>query len=457
MSQAINLTRYVDERPLSGFQIRVICLCALVVGLDGFDAQALGFVAPALSKDLHLAPGALGPVFGASLFGVMVGSLVFGALADYLGRKWLVVAGVLVFALGSLATSQATSVSDLVMLRFVTGIGLGGVLPNTIALTGEYAPQRRRTLLIMLMFMTVSLGSAIGGAVAAKLITAYGWQVIFIIGGVLPLILCPILILWLPESLSLLALNADKSDRVRTLLMRIDPSAQLPADAQFTIVEEKGKGFLLPQLFTNRRLIPTLLLWVMFFMNMMDIYFLNSWLPTLTHGVGLDVQAAIAVGVAFQLGGMLGTIGLGVLIERFGFDRVLFVTYVAGFLSIITIGIAGASLPILVPAVFIAGVAVIGGQIGCNAYAAKIYPTYIRGTGIGWALGIGRFGSILGVTIGGMMLAAKWDVASLFQASAVPQLFSALVILGLALLSMRGSLPTADDSQRNPLSAAERA
>jgi MFS transporter, AAHS family, 4-hydroxybenzoate transporter len=239
LAQEINISRYVDDRPLSAFQIRVICLCALVVALDGFDAQALGFVAPALSKDLHLAPGALGPVFGSSLFGVMIGSLLFGAVADYFGRKWLVVAGVLVFALGSLATSRATSVSDLVMLRFVTGLGLGGVLPNTIALTGEYSPQRRRTLLIMLMFMTVSLGSAIGGSVAAKLVTAYGWQIIFVIGGVLPLILCPILIAWLPESLSLLALDERSNDRVRELLTRIDPSTSYAPDARFTIAEER--------------------------------------------------------------------------------------------------------------------------------------------------------------------------------------------------------------------------
>ncbi len=457
MAQGINIGRYVDDRPLSTFQVRVICLCALVVGLDGFDAQALGFVAPALGKDLHLVPGALGPVFGASLFGVMVGSLLLGALADYFGRKWLVVAGVVVFALGSLATSQASSVSDLVILRFVTGLGLGGVLPNTIALTGEYAPQRRRTLLIMLMFMTVSLGSAIGGSVAAKLITAYGWRIIFVIGGVLPLILCPVLIAWLPESLSLLALDGRKNDRVRALLMRIDPSASFPADARFTIVEESGKGFLLPQLFTKRRLVLTLLLWVMFFMNMLDIYFLNSWLPTLAHGVGLDVQAAIAVGVAFQLGGMLGTVGLGLLIERLGFDRVLFLTYVAGFVSIVTIGFAGAALPILVPAVFVAGVAVIGGQIGCNAYAARIYPTYIRATGLGWALGIGRFGSILGVTIGGLMLAAQWSIPSLFQASAVPQLCSALVIVGLALLGMRRGAAVSEETQRGALSVPERA
>jgi MFS transporter, AAHS family, 4-hydroxybenzoate transporter len=457
LAQAINIGRYIDDRPLSAFQIRVICLCALVIGLDGFDAQALGFVAPALSKDLHLAQGALGPVFGASLFGVMVGSLLFGALADYFGRKWLVIAGVLVFALGSLATSRASSVSDLVILRFLTGLGLGGVLPNTIALTGEYSPQRRRTLLIMLMFMTVSLGSAIGGSVAAKLVSAYGWQVIFVIGGILPLLLCPVLILWLPESLSLLALDERKSGRVRTLLMRIDPSANFAADARFTIVEESGKGFLLPQLFTNHRLVPTLLLWVMFFMNMLDIYFLNSWLPTLTHGVGLDLQAAIAVGVAFQFGGMFGTVALGLLIERLGFHRVLFLTYVAGFASIVTIGLAGAVLPILAPAVFIAGVAVIGGQIGCNAYAARLYPTYIRATGIGWALGIGRFGSILGVTVGGLMLAAQWGIPSLFQASAVPQLCSALVILGLALLSMRRGRAPSGETQHDALSVPERA
>ena len=455
MAQAIDIGRYIDDRPLSGFQIRVIVLCALVVALDGFDAQALGFVAPALAKDLHLGPGALGPVFGASLFGVMIGSLLFGALADYLGRKWLVVAGVLVFAVGSLATSRATGIPDLVVLRFVTGLGLGGVLPNTIALTSEYSPQRRRTLLIMLMFMTVSLGSAIGGAVAARLILAYGWQIIFVIGGVLPLILSAVLIAWLPESLSLLALDARRSERVRTLLGRIDPSAAFAADARFAIVEESAKGFLLPQLFANRRLIPTLLLWLMFFMNMLDIYFLNSWLPTLTHGVGLDVEAAIAVGVAFQLGGMLGTVGLGLLIERLGFHRVLFLTYLAGFVAIVAIGLAGAALPILMPAVFVAGVAVIGGQIGCNAYAARVYPTYIRATGIGWALGIGRFGSILGVTVGGLMLAAQWNIPALFKASAVPQLCSALAILGLALLGMRRGVPETGNTPRDALSVPE--
>ncbi len=457
MAEVINVGRFIDDRPLSAFQIRAICLCALVIGLDGFDAQALGFVAPALAKDWQLARGALGPVFGASLFGVMIGSLLFGALADYFGRKWLVIAGVLVFALGTLATSTATGISDLLILRFVTGLGLGGVLPNTIALTGEYSPRRRRTLMIMLMFMTVSLGSAIGGFAAAKLIPAYGWQVVFVIGGVLPLALCPILIAWLPESLSLLALDEAKTGRVRPLLARIDPSATFAADTRFTMVEESGRGFLLPQLFMNQRLVPTLLLWVMFFMNMLDIYFLNSWLPTLAHGVGLDVEAAIAVGVAFQFGGMAGTVALGLLIEQLGFHRVLFLTYAAGFASIVTIGLAGASLPILVPAVFVAGVAVIGGQIGCNAYAARVYPTYIRATGLGWALGFGRLGSILGVTIGGLMLAAQWSIPSLFQASAVPQLCSALVIVGLALFGMRRGGVIPEETQQGAISVPERA
>jgi AAHS family 4-hydroxybenzoate transporter-like MFS transporter len=456
VAEVIDVGRFFDSRPLSKFQIRAICLCALVIALDGFDAQALGFVAPALAKDWKLAPGALGPVFGAGLFGIMLGSLIFGALADYFGRKWLVVAGVLVFALGTLATSTATGISELLVLRFATGLGLGGVLPNTIALTGEYSPHRRRTLMIMLMFVATTVGSAIGGLVAARLVPNNGWQIVFLVGGALPLILSPILMVWLPESPSLMALDPQQSGRIRTLLTRIDPAASFSKDARFTMLEESGRGFLLPKLFVHARLVVTLLLWIMFFMNMLDIYFLNSWLPTLAHGVGLDVQAAIAVGVAFQLGGMLGTVGLGLLIERLGFYGTLFVTYIAGFVAIVTIGSAGASLPILVPSVFVAGVAVIGGQIGCNAYAARVYPTYIRATGIGWALGVGRLGSILGVTIGGLMLAAHWQTASLFQASALPQLGSALAVLGLVLLSIRRGASSSDEVQHDAQSAPKR-
>ncbi len=456
MAATINVGRFIDERPLSRFQIRTICLCALVIALDGFDAQALGFVAPALARDWRLAPGALGPVFGSALFGIMVGSLLLGALADYFGRKWLVIAGVLAFALGTLATSRATDVTELIALRFLTGLGLGGVLPNTIALTGEYSPLRRRTLMIMLMFVATTIGSAIGGAAAARLVPAYGWQVVFVIGGLLPLLLLPALVLWLPESLSLLALDPARGDKVGALLSSIDPAATPARGARFTIVEESGRGFLLPRLFTHGRLVITVLLWVMFFMNMLDIYFLNSWLPTLSHDVGLDVSAAIAVGVAFQLGGLLGTIGLGLLIEQLGFHRVLFVTYIAGFAAIVTTAWAGASLPILVPAVFVSGVAVIGGQIGCNAYAARVYPTYIRATGIGWALGFGRLGSILGVTLGGLMLAAHWKAGSLLQASAVPQLCSALVVIGLVLLAVRRRPGATDNVEQGSLPSLER-
>ena len=364
--------------------------------------------------------------------------------------------GVLVFALGTLATSRAAGISELLTLRFITGLGLGGVLPNTIALTSEYSPRRRRTLMVMLMFVATTVGSAIGGFAAAKLVPTHGWQIVFVIGGALPLILAAILIIRLPESLSLMALDERKSGRVRALLAMIDPSFAVPADARFTIVEESGRGFLLPQLFTHDRLLPTVLLWVMFFMNMLDIYFLNSWLPTLAHGVGLEVEAAIAVGVAFQMGGLLGTVALGFLIERLDFHRVLFVTYLAGFAAIVTIGLAGAALPVLVPAVFVAGIAVIGGQIGCNAYAARVYPTYIRATGIGWALGVGRLGSIIGVTVGGLMLAAHWETASLFEASAVPQLCSASVIVGLVLFGMRRKM-AAGDVRHDPLSAPKRA
>ena len=316
LADVINIGRFIDDRPVSAFQIRVICLCALVVGLDGFDAQALGFVAPALSKDLHLQPGALGPVFGASLFGVMIGSLLFGALADYFGRKWLVIAGVLVFALGIAGDQQGRQrPPTCVILRFLTGLGLGGVLPNTIALTGEYSPQRRRTLLIMLMFMTVSLGSAIGGSVAAKLITAYGWQVIFVIGGILPLILCPD-----PDRLApgiAFAARARRTERTAASARCWRGSIRRPssaADARFAIVEETGKGFLLPQLFTNGRLVPTLLL--------VGHVLHEHARPLLPQQLAADADAwrgsrcagrQSQSALRFSFGGMFGTVGLGLL------------------------------------------------------------------------------------------------------------------------------------------------
>jgi AAHS family 4-hydroxybenzoate transporter-like MFS transporter len=433
--QAIDAAHILDNQPLGWFQIRVMALCAAVIAFDGFDAQALGFVAPVLSREWRLPPGALGPVFGAALTGMLIGAVAFGSLADYLGRKRFIVLGTLVFGLGALATTMVRSLDALLIVRFLTGIGLGGVMPNAIALTSEYSPRSRRTIMVMVMFSAVTIGSALGGALAARLIPVFGWQGVFWVGALLPIAVAPALLAWLPESLHVLAARPDRAG-VDALLRRIDPRLAVAPGSQFVMGHERQPAFRTPHLFRQERLPVTLLLWVIFFMNLLDIYFLNNWLPTLFDARGLGLNAAIFISVMFQLGGALGTFGLGWLIGRAGFFSVLSLNFLVGCASVLALGWSGATA-FLAPCAFLAGACVIGGQGGCNALAVHVYPPFVRSTGVGWALGVGRVGSIVGPVVGGLMLAAHWTVPALFMASALPQLVAALVVVLIGMV-MRG-------------------
>jgi AAHS family 4-hydroxybenzoate transporter-like MFS transporter len=433
LSQAINLTRYVDERPLSGFQIRVICLCALVVGLDGFDAQALGFVAPARSKDWHLASGALGPVFGASLFGVMVGSLVFGALADYLGRKWLVVAGVLVFALGSLATTQATSVSDLVLIRFVTGIGLGAAMPNAVTLLSEYCPSRLRATMTNLMFCGFPLGAACGGFLAAWMIPQWGWRSVLVLGGVTPLVLTVGLVAILPESVHYLLSRGASVERVRKVMRKI--SAAAAEVGQFVMLEPEhaettrrvnasGIGMVLSPVLR----VGSLMLWITYFMGLVIFYALINWMPILFKDAGLAPQTATLISALFPLGGV-GAVFFGWLMDRFNANLIIAVGYALTAVSIFFIGQAGGQVGLLMAAVFLAGVLMNTAQSSMPALAAAFYPTQGRATGVAWMLGIGRFGGIAGSFLVAEMTARQLSFSQIFAVMAIPGAIAAVALV----------------------------
>lgn len=436
-SQPVDISEFLSERGVSRFQIRVSVFCALAIMFDSFDAQALAFVAPSLSKEWGLAPGALGPAFGAALFGMMIGALAFGALADHFGRKWLVFVGIVVFGIGSIAVTFTNNLNELLVVRFLTGLGLGGVLPSGISLTGEYVSKERRALTIMLMFALAGVGVAMGALVSSMLIPMYGWRSVLWFGGLAPLALALTVILGLPESLSFLVAKRADNAKVRAILSKIDPTAQFAKDATFVLEEEGGSGLLVLHLFRNGRALVTSLLWVVFFMSLLEFYFMQLWLPTLIHEAGLGVEAAVAVSSVLQIGGALGTIVLGLGVDRIGFYKVLVPTYLLACVVIVAVGWAGASLILLVPALFLTGACVIGGQIGINALAANFYPTFIRSTGVGWALGIGRIGSIVGPVVGGLMLASQWSAQALFYASAVPPLCSAVVMVIIAAIYNR--------------------
>src|ERR1700736_3270856 len=434
---AIDVADFIDGQPVGRFQIRLLLTCAAVLFLDGFDTQAIGYVAPALAKEWGLTKGALGPVFSAGLFGLMIGALVLGPLADRIGRKKIIIFSTLAFGLGALATAFVQDVNTLLAVRFATGLGLGGAMPNTIAMTSEFNPKRRRATMVMIMFCGFSLGAALGGFLAAALMVPFGWRSVFVVGGVAPLLLVPILALRLPESVRFLALTGRANARGADLLGLISPRAIFPPAAQFVVNEPGLAGIPVLHLFRDGRTLVTLLLWVVFFMSLLDLYFLTNWLPTVLNDLGASVSQAAAIGSMLQVGGVVGTFALGSVIDRFSFRALALVYFIAVF-AVGAIGQLGHSIVFITMAIFAAGFCMVGGQIAANALAATFYPTSIRATGVGWTLGIGRVGSIIGPLVGGALLTMKWSTASVFMAAAGAALCAALAAFSLSRLAGLG-------------------
>ena len=447
VATAVDVAEYIDAQPVGGFQLKLLLTCAAVLFLDGFDTQAIGFVAPALAREWGLSKGALGPVFSAALFGLMIGALLFGPLADRVGRKKIIILSTLAFGIGALVTAFVQDVGILIVIRFLTGLGLGGAMPNAIALTSEFNPRRRRATMVMIMFCGFSVGAALGGLLAAALIPQFGWRSVFVVGGAAPLLLAPILALKLPESVRFLALTGRANDRVAQLLGYINPKASFAPATRFVVHEPELAGIPVKHLFRGGRTLATLLLWVVFFMSLLDLYFLSNWLPTVLNDLGASVPQAAAIGSMLQVGGVVGTLALGSIIDRFSF-RALALVYFMGVFAVGAIGQLGHSVTFVTMAIFSAGFCIVGGQTAANALAAGLYPTSARATGVGWALGIGRVGSIVGPLVGGALLTMKWSAGEVFVAAAAAALCAALAAFSLSRLAgLGGSGKGASGSQ----------
>jgi AAHS family 4-hydroxybenzoate transporter-like MFS transporter len=439
---AINVTERIDRSPIGDLQIITFTLCLLCLIMDGFDVQALGYVAPAIIREWNIANSALGPVFGAGNFGVLIGALGFSVLADRIGRRPVLIAATLFFSALTILTARARSVEDLLLLRFISGIGLGGIIPNATALVGEYSPRRSRVTLMMGITVGFTAGAAIGGFVAAWLIPAFGWRSVFYFGGTIPLVIALAMIARLPESLQFMVLRGNGRDRIASYLKRIDPTASPTASTEYVLEEKNLRGAPVLHLFREGRAPVTILFWVVNFMNLLNLYSLSSWLPTVVRDAGYSTSTAVLVGTVLQVGGTIGTFGLAWLIARRGFIPMLAASFAVAFASIALIGTPGLSLPLLFLIVFVAGWCVVGSQPGINAFEATYYPTYLRSTGIGWGLGIGRAGAIVGPVLGGELMRLNWPIRDIFLAAAIPALVSAI-----AILSMRWVVKTREAGQ----------
>ncbi|WP_313175798.1 aromatic acid/H+ symport family MFS transporter [Massilia sp.] len=431
--QAQNVQQFIDQHPFSPLQKRVLALCFLVVAIDGFDTASIGFIAPALRGEWGLSAAALAPLFGAGLFGLMAGALLLGPMADRFGRKPVLLLSVAFFGLTSLLSAFADNMTTLLVLRFLTGLGLGGAMPTTITLTSEYCPQARRASLVTLMFCGFTIGSALGGLVAAQLLASVGWRGILTIGGVIPLLLVPALLFALPESLRWMVLRGRGASTVAQGIMRkIAKTAQ--ALPPLTVSDVKLPGSPVTQLFRPGLIGGTLLLWSTFFMSLLIIYLLSSWLPTILNGAGHSLSQASFISSAFQIGGTLGAILLGRWMDRYRPHRVLATAYLAAAACIVVVGMATQNVPLLVLAVFGVGFGVSGSQVGANALAAAFYPTTSRATGVSWASAVGRSGSVLGSMVGGALLAAELSTQTIFLMLAVPAVLAAFALLAMGRL-----------------------
>ena len=427
-SQALTVSEIIDQRPLSRFQISTVLLCGLVIVLDGFDTQCIGFLAPSIAETLAVPLKAFGPIFAAGLVGLMIAAMAMGPVADRWGRKWPVVLSTLVFATFAIFTARATSFDQLLTFRFLTGLGLGGAIPNAIALTSEYVPKRLLSVSVAMLTCGMPLGALVGGLVSSVMIPTWGWRSVFYLGGILPLAVSLVLIKMLPESVQFLTIRGAEPQRISRIMARISPELGDVPVSSLISREHRREGVPVMHLFTEGRAIGTILLWVTFMLSLLILYFIVNWLPALLRQVAMPISAGVTAVSLFSLGGVLGTLVQGRLMNGFGPYVVMLAEFGLCTLFVGSLGFITTSFFLMMTVTVILGCCVQGAQAGLNALAASFYPTSMRSTGVGWALGVGRIGSIVGPVLGGMLLSLEWSPQQIFLAAAVPALCSALAI-----------------------------
>jgi AAHS family 4-hydroxybenzoate transporter-like MFS transporter len=428
-AKTINIGELLENSTIGSLQIRVFALSMICLIMDGFDVQVMGYVGPAIVAYWKIDRSQLGPVFAAANFGVLIGALALSMLADKIGRRPVLVGATLAFSAMTIITAYAQNIEQLLWLRFIGGIPMGCIIPNATALVGEFSPKRSRVTLMMCITVGFTAGAMVAGFVALWLIPRFGWRSVFLFGGTIPLVIGLLMAWGLPESLQFLAVQKKRLDQLARWLRQLDPRIAIDSATRFVTNEEGRGGVPIVHLFHEGRGPTTILLWIVNFTNILILYSLSNWLPTIVTGMGYTLQTANLIGTILQLGGLIGTFGLAWVIARAGFLPTLALTFALATISIAFIGQPGLTLTALGVIVFIAGWCVVGGQPAINALSATFYPTYLRSTGVGAGLGVGRTGAIIGPYLGGVLLAQQWTPQQLFWVAAVPALVSTAVIL----------------------------
>ncbi|GLH75171.1 MFS transporter [Bradyrhizobium sp. SSBR45G] len=444
----IDVSDVIERQRRNGLVLKVMILSTVIMCLDGYDLHAMAFAAPSIIRSWGIDKATLGVVFSAGIFGILVGGLILGYLGDRIGRRLAIVVATLTFGGFSLLTVWARDLNVLIALRFLAGIGIGGLAPLCYALNLEYVPSRYRGTAVAIIMLGYVGGGSAGGLIAAWLVPQFGWPIVFWIGGVLPLIAAVICFFILPESIKYLVVQGRQPDEVARIVNSIAPGLGAQPTSRFIVQEEPspaGSGPLarLTALFDGRLAIITPLLWVAYIASSVTMFFLNSWTPILAEASGYTpAQAAFGLSM-FSLGGAVGALLAGIVLDRYGVIAIAAVPMIACPL-VASLGVAGFSDVGFLVAMMCVGFFVVGGHQGLNSAVGQFYPSANRTTAVGWALSVAKIGSIGGPLIAGLLIARHLPASNLFLLAALPPLVMASCVLMLGLSQRRRTIAAAE-------------
>jgi MFS transporter, AAHS family, 4-hydroxybenzoate transporter len=433
---SFDVAAFIDSQPIGRSQYVITLLCGLVMFLDGLDTQSISYAAPLIAKEWTLPHQMLGPIFSAALVGLMVGYLLVSPLSDRFGHRRMMIISTVAFGLFTALNAISTNVTEVLILRFLIGVGLGAAAPSAVALTSEYNPKRLRATCVLLIYCGFSLGFVAAGGLAAWLLPLFGWRALFWVGAAAPLCVSIFLISWLPESFYFLIRSGAAPQKVREVVSRLVPGALKLAEAKRFAAEGSEQGTAFHSLFTGNQGFGTIILWIVFFLNLAEFYALQSWLPSILGDLHYTLDMVALATSLTTIGGIVVAVVVGPAMDRIGPYPALAALYMLGVASVAFLGLAIYSpIWVLLIATFLVGVCVSGGQKSAIALAAVFYPPALRSTGVGWALGVGRLGGIAGPVVIGFLIGAGFKPNLIFYLAALPMLVCGTLV-GVMGLSM---------------------
>lgn len=437
--KVINVTELVDRQKFGLFHLKLMVWLFLVLLLDGYDISAASLANPDIIRQWNLQPEDTTYFLTASLAGIMVGAIIFGWFGDRFGRKTTILTAATLFGAATLACALSTNLDQLTLFRFLCGIGIGGVMPNTIALAAEMAPKGVQATLIILMFTGTPAGSSLPGPIAAWVVPHYGWQMIFWIGGLIPLAIVVLLFFVLPESIQFLAQDGRRREKAASVARSIEPEIEIGPDDRFVVDHTNpGRKGSWRELFRPPFSVITPLLASLFIINFLVLYFMNNWMPVLIGQASSSESLGIWATTAFGASGALGGIILSRFVDKFGLVPVT-VLFALAVPVIASFGYAASYPALMIVMAALGGLCIVGLQFGLNATSGMIYPTHIRSNGVGFAFGVGRFGAIAGPLIGGALIAMKLPIQQMYILAAIPMALGAIACYALTRIQKRAA------------------